>query len=281
MFSLSTDSRNKSEEVIHIDDFVVVSKVIESSKACVPFIKGYVRDTLKDDGKDAKDYYFAYTYQNSVLNFLMVRSHAHVANKLPALAKAFLVPGVYCYKAGKSHHMLIHSEEGVIEHLVHSPLRLDAEDISELVSIEGKIPKTLYLQWSMADNSYNLYPYVGAAFLLALLYWLFQANSYSGLSDKAREKKAELQHAQVKPLMKGAIPDFSALLDETADKLKRQDGTMMGRLLALRADGQKMTIECAIVDENDARNFIKRNGGGSYSDGKVTVTLGEGVAHAK
>ena len=274
MFALPKVKRGKEQEVVHLSDFFLESKQLESKRSCVPFIKSYVKDHLKSDNKDAKDFYFAYTFKDGVLNFLAVRSHAHIVGKLPALAKALMAPGVYCYRAGEGFHTVLHSEDGTIEHRVHSPLSTDAEDLSEIETIEGDIPKTLYLQWSMADTSRNLYPYVAMAFISALGYWAYQANSYASMSEKTRNLTAKAHSGTTKQGAKGFFPDYAQVLDDVGSKLKRADGTSVGKLFLLKDDGQNMVLELTIPNENDGRDFIKRIGGGFYSEGKVVWAVG-------
>jgi len=244
------------------------------------FSRDFVIDSLFLDKKDIKnyitgkaipilgdDYYYGYTYKDGRLSFIAQRSNSMDVGHLSAFAPAFLKPGAYMYKDGMKYYVINHAEDGIVKAYVHYELPAEATDISEMNinDISEEIPPTLFFKWSLARNQRPMNLVLLAVFVLTLIAFAWSAQSYSDLSRRTATLGEQGQSANHSTADR--LPDITEVVKEC---VKRVDGR--GTIRQVRTENEAIVFTIQFPIENDARDFIAKNGG-KYENDQVVLAL--------
>lgn len=257
------------------DLFMVDSTRIEDKKDVIPYIRAEALRLLKDDsGGDNENFYYCYTYNNQVLNFLVARNQEYIAGKLPVIAPAFFTPGRYFYRSGRRYFVIEHHTDGTMTTDITQTRPVDCTDLTDLDAetirdrLPDTIPSTLHLQWSQAKRDYHTEVILAVMALLSLCFMFYQGSAYDKVVKRARTMQ---QEANMTPAAKhldsniGVIPE---LIRDVAAKI----GTK-GEITSIKGDESKIVVTIRFDNELESREFIKKFGG-VYEDGKVLLGYG-------
>lgn len=262
------------------DLFFVETARLDDKKDVLPYIQSEASRLLKDEnGEENGNYYYAYTFKDQILNFLVARSVEHIDGKLPVVLLAFFAPGKYVYRSGRRYFVIEHNEDGTMATDILYERQEDCIDLTDFdpedpdneFALPPDIPSTLYMKWSLAGKNYNVNIILAAMMFVAMCNLFYQSSSYEKVSQKARILKNTPQTTESNKPSGSNISILPDLIKEIAGKLNQK-----GSVSSIKGDGGKLVITLRFDNELDAREFIKKNGG-VYEDGKVV--LGYGAAN--
>lgn len=266
----------KPDEYAALDDvFYVETAKIEDNRDVVTYIRNEALDLLKDEnGEESGDFYFAYVYRDQTVNYLVARSSSYIAGKIPAIAPAFMAPGRYLYRFGRRQFVIEHAEDGKMTTYSGIERHEGCIDLTDF-SGEGtppEVPDTLRLQWSLARRDMNTNLILTIVLILTACNCLYQGMRYEKITTRAKElaqKNIEAQSA-VHKMPESNLGALPALIGDIAGRMEGK-----GSISAIKIDGDRLAVSLVFVNEDEARNYIGKNGG-VYVEGKVL--LGDGGA---
>jgi hypothetical protein len=245
-------------KVVDHELFVLESQEIDSIKEA----KGYIQGRM-DELFNTQNFYYGYVYEDGVLTYYAAVSKSHDDGKIPVYAPAILEKNReerFVFRKGNRTMVVTWDEDQHILCEVNAGYQTGT-DLGEY-QYEGEIPKTLRLQWSLASSHVNAMKITGIMFVCATAFYAYSAKGYEQITVTARNLAAKQPVAQEKET---GLPDLSGIIKDVALKMGEK-----GTIGQVAYQTGKMQITLHFDEKDNARDFIRKNGG-EYDDGKVLL----------
>ncbi len=246
--------KNNDRSVEH-EVYLVESQHIEK-RDIITYITHRVDEML-----GTRDFYYGYVYSNGLLTYYAAVSKSHDTGRFPMVAPALIERGRFVLRRGSKVTLFNHDTVGDIVCVIGSN---EQEGIDlDLYTPSAPLPETLRLKWSLGKPYVNAIAISGAIFAVAMAFYLYSSTAYEELSTAARQAGAKSPTKTASAAT--GLPDFSRLVDTVSSKI---DGKAVIR--EVKIDKGKLLMKLQFTDRDNARDFIRENGG-EYADDKVTV----------
>lgn len=245
---------------VFADRFCIGSVTI-SDKKVARYIAGVAHKRFQTD-----DFYYAYTLNDSRLNFIIIAADSYVAGRISVFTPAFVGEGGFCYgKPGSGKYHLVANDGMSMTHEISPEPRADYTTLNESpVPLQG-VPATLRLKWSLEKplRWYN-------AALTAVLFICVCAFGYvQGDASVARQEQEKLARQVKRPQVTRGLPDVYGPLWDTVNKVR---GLAKITLVTKSDTENKLKFVLKFVDNADATGFISQYGG-QYEGEQVIYTV--------
>lgn len=239
--------------MVFSDEFVMDSVGIEQ-KDLMAYINGKAMPLLGDD------FYYSYHYSGGILSFIALKSKQYVVGKLPLFYPALMLQGNFVYKKPDADYLYyITNKDGFCSTEIGYDQRQNYLPIGQVPV--AKIPATMKLKWSLGKKSLFINAFMGAIFVMAVLFFIVSSKNY----DSARAEQ-QRQAALLSPVIPRGLPPF---INSVAELGKKIEGKGFIEKVSLVKDQLSSTIK--FKQDADAQVFLK-NSGGKYEGDKVIYT---------
>lgn len=244
---------------VFADRFCIGSVTI-SDKKVARYITGVAHKRFQTD-----DFYYAYTLNDTRLNFIIIIVSSYVNGRISVFTPAFVGEGGFCYgKPGSGKYHLVANDGTSMTHEISPEPRADYTFLNDSpVSLQG-LPATLRLRWSLEKplRWYN-------AALMAILFICVCAFGYvQGDASVARQEQEKLAKQVKRPQVTRGLPDVYGPLWDTVNKVR---GLAKITLVSKSDTESKLKFVLKFVDNADATGFISQYGG-QYEGEQVIYT---------
>ena len=231
------------------------------------YINSEARKWLKTE-----DYYAGHIYERGVLKYVIHKSATHDAGTISRLSPVLQTFGTFVFHHDKNYYKFVHRKEKDGTETIQQILGLATDHTNEDGRLQNlnnskftEYPQSLIMCWSLEKRTFNLNIIMACVFVFMLLVNLAVSFEYKNISTKVRGAAQNTQDA-VKKDQISKLKDITTPIDQV---WKAVGGK--GRITGVKGDQTSMTFTIAFDDENNARDFIKTNGG-NYENGKVVLS---------
>lgn len=239
-----------------------------AEKQILKYIDSEARKWLKTE-----DYYYSYLFDDNdlLLKYVIHKSNSDDEGTVSKLTPVLLTAGQYFLHDEANYYRFVHRRERngsvVIEQLIGMAenAQYEEEKLHNLDNCQLEdYPKTLVMRWSLQKPTFNLNLIMSCVFAVTLIASLAIIATGSA-AEKAR-KEQEAAQIQATAKNNDRLKDITQPIEQVWKAVAGQ-----GRIVSIKGDQGNIAFAIVFNKENDARDFIKTNGG-VYENGKVVLS---------
>jgi hypothetical protein len=260
--SMQQDGKGVPLKIVFEEPFCL-DKVIIEKKDIIKYIKGKSIPLL------GEDFYYCYTYDGGVLNFVSFKSSSYQTGAVHLVVKAILHEGRYCAQTPSSSILYYIDNDG---QRINVEVDYDVREGYEMLHAETarrdiqealKSFATIRASWSLQKSALSINVLLIAVFAALMVAALT-------VSWKLKSAKVSFEAERARKSRPVASANISARLPDVVSVISKVGDEVYGKGVIEKAEirGGNMEFVISFKTEQSAQSFM-RQFGGSYEQGKI------------